>query len=99
MEDGTLKEPVGLVLDAFRGYFGKKVEVHNAKHPLLKWIMIRPPKIWQNGILCHIWHIQILILVINRWHIVSYLAYSNLDSGHKMFCAHCEPFRGGRNDS
>ena len=27
--------------------------------------MTRPPKIWQNGILCHIWHIQILILVIN----------------------------------
>ena len=27
--------------------------------------MVRPPKIWQNGILCHIWHIQILIIVIN----------------------------------
>ena len=26
--------------------------------------MSRPPKIWQNGILCHIWHIQISILVI-----------------------------------
>ena len=25
----------------------------------------RPPKIWQNGISCHIWHVQISILVIN----------------------------------
>ena len=25
-EDGTLKEPVGLVLDAFRGHFDKKVK-------------------------------------------------------------------------
>ena len=30
-----------------------------------RWGMIRPPKIWQTGILCHIWHIQISILVIN----------------------------------
>ena len=40
MEDGTLKEPVGLVLDAFRGHFYKKVKAHNANHPLLKWLMM-----------------------------------------------------------
>ena len=40
MEDGTLKEPVGLVLDAFRGHFDKKVKAHNANHPLLKWPMM-----------------------------------------------------------
>ena len=40
MEDGTLKEPVGLVLDAFRGHFDKKVKAHNANHPLLKWLMM-----------------------------------------------------------
>ena len=28
-------------------------------------VIIRPPKIWQNGILCHIWQLQISILVIN----------------------------------
>ena len=47
MEDGTLKEPVGLVLDAFRGHFDKKVKAHNANHPFLKWLMIDcgiPPK-------------------------------------------------------
>ena len=36
MEDGTLKEPVGLVIDAFRGHFDKKVKAQNANHPLLK---------------------------------------------------------------
>ena len=40
MEDGTLEEPVGLVLDAFRGHFDKKVKAHNANHPLLKWLMM-----------------------------------------------------------
>ena len=40
MEDGTLKEPVGLVLDAFLGHFDKKVKAHNANHPLLKWLMM-----------------------------------------------------------
>ena len=40
MEDGTLKEPVGLVLDAFRGHFEKKVKAHNANRPLLKWLMM-----------------------------------------------------------
>ena len=40
MEDGTLKETVGLVLDAFRGHFGNKVNAHNANHPLLKWLMM-----------------------------------------------------------
>ena len=38
MEYGTLTEPVGLVLDAFRGYFDKKFKDHNANHPLLKWL-------------------------------------------------------------
>ena len=33
-------EPIGLVLDAFRGHFDKKVEAHNANHPLLKWLMM-----------------------------------------------------------
>ena len=36
VEDCTLKGPVGLVLDAFRGHFDKKVKAHNANHPLLK---------------------------------------------------------------
>ena len=40
MKYGTLKEPVGLVLDAFRGTFDKKVKAHNANHPLLKWLMM-----------------------------------------------------------
>ena len=40
MEDGTQKEPVGSVLDAFRGHFYKKVKAHNANHPLLKWLMM-----------------------------------------------------------
>ena len=40
MEYGTLKDPVGLVLDAFRVNFDKKVKAHNANHPLLKWIMM-----------------------------------------------------------
>ena len=40
MEDGTLKEPVGLVLDAFQGHFDKKVKARNANHPLLKWLMM-----------------------------------------------------------
>ena len=40
VEDGTLKEPVGLVLDAFRGHFDKKIKAHNANHPLLKWLMM-----------------------------------------------------------
>ena len=40
MEDGTLKEPVGLVLDAFRDHFDNKVKTHNANHPLLKWIIM-----------------------------------------------------------
>ena len=40
LEDGTLKEPVGLVLDAFRGHFDKKVKAHNTNHPLLKWLMM-----------------------------------------------------------
>ena len=40
MEDGTLKDPVRLVLDAFRGHFDKKVKAHNANHPLLKWLMM-----------------------------------------------------------
>ena len=40
MEDGTLKEPVGLVIDAFRGHFDKKVKAHNANHALLKWLMM-----------------------------------------------------------
>ena len=40
VEDGTLKEPVGLVLDAFRGQFDKKVKAHNANHPLLKWLIM-----------------------------------------------------------
>ena len=30
VEDGTLKEPVGFVLDAFWGHFDKKVKAHNA---------------------------------------------------------------------
>ena len=38
MEDGTLTEAVGLVLDAFRVYFEKIVKAHNANHPLLKWL-------------------------------------------------------------
>ena len=40
MEDGTLKEPVGLVLDAFRGCFDKKVKSHNANHQLLKLLIM-----------------------------------------------------------
>ena len=40
MEDDTLKEPAGLVLDAFRGHFDKKVKAHNANHPLLKWLIM-----------------------------------------------------------
>ena len=40
MEDGTPKELVGLVLDAFQDHFDKKVKAHNANHPLLKWIMM-----------------------------------------------------------
>ena len=40
MEDVTLKEPVRLVLDAFRGHFDKKVKTHNANHPFLKWLMM-----------------------------------------------------------
>ena len=40
MEDGTQKEPVRLVLDAFQGHFYKKVKAHNANHPLLKWLMM-----------------------------------------------------------
>ena len=40
MEDGTLKETVGLVLDAFRGHFDKKFKAHNANNPLLKWLMM-----------------------------------------------------------
>ena len=39
-EDGTLKEPIGLVLHAFQGHFDKKVKAHNANHPLLNWIMM-----------------------------------------------------------
>ena len=38
VEDGTLKEPVVLVLDAFRDNFDKKVKAHNANHQLLKWL-------------------------------------------------------------
>ena len=40
MEDVTLEEPIGLVLDAFRGNFDKKVKAQNANHPLLKWLMM-----------------------------------------------------------
>ena len=40
MEDGTLKEPGGLVLDAFQGNIDKKVKANNANHPLLKWLMM-----------------------------------------------------------
>ena len=40
VEDGTQKDPVGLVLDAFQGNFYKKVKAHNANHPLLKWLMM-----------------------------------------------------------
>ena len=40
VEDGTLKEPVGLVLDAFLGHFDNKVKAHNANHPFLKWLMM-----------------------------------------------------------
>ena len=40
MVDGTLKEPIGLLLDAFRGHFDKKVKAHNANHPFLKWLMM-----------------------------------------------------------
>ena len=40
VEDGTLKDPVGLVLDAFQGRFDKKFKAHNANHPLLKWLMV-----------------------------------------------------------
>ena len=39
-DDATLKEPVGLVLDAFWGHFENKVKAHNANHPLLKWLMV-----------------------------------------------------------
>ena len=37
---GTQKEPVGSVLDAFRGHFYKKVKAHNANYPFLKWLMM-----------------------------------------------------------
>ena len=40
MEDVTLKEPVGLVLDAFRGNFDNKVKAHNANHTFLKWLIV-----------------------------------------------------------
>ena len=40
MEDGTLKEPVGLVIDAFQGHFDKKVKAHNVNHPLIKWLVM-----------------------------------------------------------
>ena len=40
VEDGTMKEPVGLVLDSFWGHFDKKVKAQNANHPLLKWLMV-----------------------------------------------------------
>ena len=40
MEDGTQKEPVGFVLDAFQGHFYNKVKAHNANHALLKWLMM-----------------------------------------------------------
>ena len=40
MEDGTLKESVGLVLDAFRDHFDKKVKARNTNHPFLKWLMM-----------------------------------------------------------
>ena len=40
MENGTQKEPVGLVLDAFRGNFYKKFKARNANHSLPKWIMM-----------------------------------------------------------
>ena len=40
VEDGTLEEPVWLVLDAFWVHFDKKVKARNANHPLLKWIMM-----------------------------------------------------------
>ena len=40
MEDCTLEEPVGLVLDAFLVHFDKKVKAHNANHQLLKWLMM-----------------------------------------------------------
>ena len=40
MEDGTLKEPVRLVLDAFLVHFYKKVKAHNVNHQLLKWLMM-----------------------------------------------------------
>ena len=40
VEDGTLKEPVVLVLDAFQDHFYNKVKAHNSNHPLLKWVMM-----------------------------------------------------------
>ena len=40
MEYGTLKEPIGLVVDSFRGHFYKKVKTHNVNHQLIKWIMM-----------------------------------------------------------
>ena len=40
VEDGTMKEPVGLVLDAFQDHFDKKIKAHNANHPLLKFLMM-----------------------------------------------------------